>query len=128
MAFSAKLVLGEDTHNVLHFDYRFFQGTSETGRATTIVQGGRITLIVEHDGKDELAHWAADSRMMRIGKVVIPRRDGMGTTVISFVDAQCVDYLVTFDAKDNEPHLRTITLSARELSEGTAKLTNNWPA
>ena len=122
MAFLATLVLGEDIHSVLFYDYHFFQGTDQTGRATTIVQGGRLTLTLEHNGKDDLAHWAVDTHMMRNGKLVIPRRDGMGTLVVSFVD-----YRVSFDSTDDQPHQREITFSARELSEGTATLTNNWP-
>ena len=129
MSFIAKLQLqNEDEINVLQCGFRFRQGTDDTGKPTTVPQGGTINLILESNGNTELFDWMISPVHIKSGKITFFRYDTMSRMkVLEFENAHCVEYYESFDHEGEYPMQIQLTISAHIIRLNDSEFRNNWP-
>jgi type VI protein secretion system component Hcp len=127
MAFKAKLNVGGQDVNVLNLNYALKQETDATGRPSSITRGGKISLTVESTGDTTFFEWMTNNFERKDGTITYVKRDSDATMKqLKFTEAYVVDYKENFDATGENPVTETFTLSAREISVGSGKHTNEW--
>jgi hypothetical protein len=127
MSFKAKLNVGGQDVNVLNLNYALKQETDATGRPSSITRGGKISLTVESTGDTTFFEWMTNNFERKDGTITYVKRDSDATMKqLKFTEAYVVDYKENFDATGENPVTETFTLSAREISVGSGKHTNEW--
>jgi len=127
MSFKAKLNVGGQDVNVLSCNYALKQETDATGRPSSITRGGKINLIVESTGDTTFFEWMTNNFERKDGTITFVKRDSDATMKqLKFTEAYVVDYKENFDATGENPVTESFTLSAREISVGSGKHTNEW--
>ena len=127
MSFKAKLNVGGQDVNVLNCNYALKQETDATGRPSSITRGGKISLTVESTGDTTFFEWMTNNFERKDGTITYVKRDSDATMKqLKFTEAYVVDYKENFDATGENPVTETFTLSAREISVGSGKHTNEW--
>lgn len=127
MSFKAKLNVGGQDVNVLNCNYALKQETDATGRPSSITRGGKINLTVESTGDTTFFEWMTNNFERKDGTITYVKRDSDATMKqLKFTEAYVVDYKENFDATGENPVTETFTLSAREISVGSGKHTNEW--
>ena len=117
---------GQDV-NVLNLNYALKQETDATGRPSSITRGGKISLTVESTGDTTFFEWMTNNFERKDGTITYVKRDSDATMKqLKFTEAYVVDYKENFDATGENPVTETFTLSAREISVGSGKHTNEW--
>lgn len=129
MFFEAKFKVKDKEYNVLRAEYGFEQGTDEYGQPTTVVRGGKITITVQATEDVFLSEWVVDPHMRNEATLTYLKRTEAGATAkeITFIDAYCVGYTETFDAKQKDnPTIETITISAKGVNINDVEHRNEW--
>jgi len=127
MSFKAKLNVGGQDVNVLNCNYALKQETDATGRPSSITRGGKISLVVESTGDTTFFEWMTNNFERKDGTITFVKRDSDATMKqLKFTEAYVVDYKENFDATGENPVTESFTLSAREISVGSGKHTNEW--
>ena len=127
MSFKAKLNVGGKDVNVLNCNYSLKQETDATGRPSSITRGGKINLTVESTGDTTFFEWMTNNFERKDGTITFVKRDSDATMKqLKFTEAYVVDYKENFDATGDNPVTESFTLSAREISVGSGKHTNEW--
>lgn len=140
MSFKLKLEFGGLQYNVLNFEYNILQATDATGRPSSIVRGGKITVSVESTGNTDLFAATADSFSRGDGKIIFLKRDSDATLKeLVFEDAYIVEYTESFSgggvtgtskfdsASDQNPTIETVTFSAKKMGFKEDFVINEWP-
>ncbi|GGB00764.1 type VI secretion system tube protein TssD [Puia dinghuensis] len=127
MSFKAKLSVGGKEVNVLNCNYALKQETDATGRPSSITRGGKINLTVESTGDTTFFEWMTNNFERKDGTITFVKRDSDATMKqLKFTEAYLVDYRENFDATGENPVTESFTLSAREISAGSGKHSNEW--
>ena len=127
MSFKAKLNVGGKDVNVLNCNYSLKQETDATGRPSSITRGGKINLTVESTGDTTFFEWMTNNFERKDGTITFVKRDSDATMKqLKFTEDYVVDYKENFDATGDNPVTESFTLSAREISVGSGKHTNEW--
>ena len=127
MSFKARLKVGGSEYNILNCNYGLHQETDPTGRPSSIIRGGRITVTIESSTDNNLSDWAYSNFEMRDGSIVFLKRDTEATAKeLIFKNAYMVKYNENFDANGQNPMTETFTLSAKIIEMGTAAHENEW--
>ncbi len=127
MSFKAKFTAGAKEYNVLHASYSLKQETDATGRPSSITRGGKITITLEANGETDLADWMMNSWERKDGKLTWIKRDSNATQKeLHYKEAYMVDFKESFDHSNETPATITFTISAIEISTGSATYKNEW--
>jgi hypothetical protein len=130
VSFKAVLNLGDKKEiNVLECTFKFTQGVDHTGKVTSSPSGGTIKLIVESSGDTDLLSWMLGHDVTKNGTISFFKRDNESALKkLTFEDGICISYAETFSHAGEKPMLIDMTISARKIQVGTAKLENLWEA
>lgn len=137
MSFKVRMNLDGKQYNVLSVKYGLSQETDATGRPSSIVRGGKITVSVESTGDSALFEKVSSNYDRVDGEIVFLKRDtDAALKTLKFSEAYVVSYEETFSgggltsgvasAAENEATMETIVFSAREINMGNGTHTNEW--
>jgi hypothetical protein len=128
MAFKADFVVDGKTYRVLHFTYSFHQSTDNTGRVSSLVQGGTLTLEVESTKDTSLLEWMTADDMKKDGSVKFYSRTNQEQVLkeLKFNEAYMVSYTESFSTFGDNPMSEQFTLSAKKVSINNAVHENEW--
>lgn len=117
MAFQAKLeVDGISTAaRLLHCNYEVYQTTDKSGRPSSEVYIGPITVTFELCGQKAYNEWMADNWGQKSGKIIFVKSGKDGSLEeLEFKNAYVVRYTPNINCSDNSPATVTMTLSGAE--------------
>jgi hypothetical protein len=129
MAFKAKFTVDGKEFNVLNCSYHFYQETDVTGRPSSIVRGGQMTITLESSDDNTMAKWMVDSWGLKSGNVKFFKRDSETAIMkqVDFSDAYLVSFDETYSHESSMPMIITATLTAKKLTVGDATPhENDW--
>ncbi|WP_435524295.1 type VI secretion system tube protein TssD [Chryseobacterium indoltheticum] len=127
MSFKAKFKAAGIERNILAVDFGMLQETDLTGRPSSVTRGGKINLTVEGTGATDLFEWMTNSFERKDGSIVFIKRDSDATLKeLKFTEAYIVKYKEDFNSTGENPLTETFVLSAKEITLGSAKHTNEW--
>lgn len=128
MSFQAKSKGAGKDYHVLDCKYDLHQEVDKTGRPSSVKRGGRISLMVESTGENDLFEWKCDNYATKEGSGIYSKRDSDATMKEpKLKDAYMVFYNEKFSASTEAPMRISFTLSAREITLGNGHHTNAWP-
>lgn len=128
MSFLAKLIIDENTMNVLDCSFNFEQGADHTGKPSQRPKGGQINLLIETSKKIDFSEWIISQDSIKNGEIVFYRRDNLSSLKkITFKDAHCISYHESFNADDNDPFKTRLVVSAENISINSDEFKNLWP-
>lgn len=78
-------------HEILDCNFSFLQGTDPSGKATTKVHGGTITMTLSRLPSLEVIEWALQSRKYMDGCIVLTDAENNPIEKTYFRQAACVD-------------------------------------
>lgn len=112
---------------VMHVHYEFSQKVDTEGQMAGIPRGGFITIKVKalNDGNADLLNWMVAPNLAKDGAVEFNEtKSGNLMKKIEFKDAYCIGF--TEDWEEGVGHIEEITLSCREITNGSVTYTNPW--
>jgi len=128
MAFKASLTVDGKTYNVLACHYSFNQNVDTTGRPSSDVRGGTVSLTIESTDDNAIFNWMTDPHGFKDGKVTFFKRDQDSKMKdLEFKQAACINYSEAFDANSSSPMSLAFTLSAKEIVLNGDSHKNPWP-
>lgn len=128
MAFKATLSIDGKTFTVLSCHYAFHQNIDPTGRPSSDVRGGTVSISIESSDDSTIYTWMTDAHSFKDGKITFYKRDqDSKMKELEFKQAACIDYSESFDANSSSPMSTSFTLSAQELTLGGNSHANAWP-
>jgi len=127
MSFLAKLKVAGKEPTVLQCDYSLSQETDATGRPSAVTRGGKIHITIESTGDTTWIEWMTNNFERKDGSIVFIKRDNNATLKeLKFKEAYMVSYEEHFDSVSNNPLSESFVLSAKEISMGNGKHSNEW--
>lgn len=139
MSFKVNLEVNGITYELLNFEYKMFQETDASGRPSSVVRGGKLTVSLESTASTVFADAMADSFSRLEGKIIFLKRDtNAALKTIEFKEAYVVEYSESFSgggvtgstkfdtANDQNPTIETITFSAKTLIIGSTEFNKQW--
>jgi hypothetical protein len=127
MSFKVKLKTAGKEANILDLSYALKQETDATGRPSAVTRGGKISITVESTGDTTWFEWMCNNFERKDGTIVFVKRDTDATLKeLNFKEAYMVDYRENFSSINDKAVSETFTLSAKEITMGTGKHTNEW--
>jgi type VI secretion system TssD-like protein len=127
MSFKAQFKVSGKVVNVLNCNYALKQETDATGRPSSITRGGKINMTVESTGDTTFFEWMTNNFERKDGTITFIKRDSDATMKeLNFKEGYLVDYKENFDASGDNPVTESFTISAKEISVGSGKHTNEW--
>ena len=128
MAFKASLTVDGKTYNVLSCHYSFNQNVDSTGRPSSDVRGGTVSVTIESTDDKTIYNWMTDPHGFKDGKITFFKRDqDSKMKELEFKQAACINYSEAFDANSSSPMSLAFTLSAKEIVIGGDSHKNPWP-
>lgn len=128
MSFKSDLEIEGTKFKVLHCNYSLRQEFDETGRPSTTVRGGTITVTIDSSESADFFTWMADPYKMKNGKVIFYKRDEKDAVLkeLAFEDGYLVEYQENFDHKGDNPTTETFKISAKKITMGDGEHANEW--
>lgn len=127
MSFKCKFNVDGKQLNILNVSYDLYQEVDASGRPSSVTRGGTITLTVESTGDSFFFEWMTDNFQRKDGSVQYVKRDtDAKLKELNFKEGYLVKYKETFDATGSNPLVETFTISAKEITMGTASHVNEW--
>ena len=127
MSFKAKFKAGGLEMNVLSCDYALHQDVDATGRPSSITRGGIINLVLEATDDTKLFEWMTNSFDAKDGTITFFKRDSDAKLKeIEFKKAYLVSFGEQFVHEGSSPFNQALTISANEISMGSATHKNDW--
>jgi hypothetical protein len=128
MAFKATLSVDGKTFTVLTCHYALHQNIDSTGRPSSDVRGGTMSMTIESSDDNTIYTWMSDPHAFKDGSVTFYKRDqDSKMKEVDFTQAACIDYSESFDANSSGPMIISFTISAQQLQVGGDSHANNWP-
>lgn len=128
--FKATLKIEGKEFNVLKCYYVLDRDTDLSGRPSTDVRGGKVTLTVESSGETVFYDWMINAYAQKDGEIEFYKRnDPTPAKVLKFAEAYMVEYGEDFDvagSNKDQPMVETFTVSARKLTLG-GTFEKKWP-
>ncbi len=127
MSFLAKLIIDDDTMNILDCSFSFEQGADHSGKPSQRPRGGQIDVLIESTKKTDFLEWMLSTDSVKSGEIVFYKRDNLsGLKKIEFKNAFCLKYEESFHATDKDPFRTRLVISTKELSVNSTNYQNLW--
>ena len=128
--FKAVFKIEGEEFNVLKCHYVLDRDTDQSGRPSTDVRGGKITLQIESSQKTMFFDWIINAYAQKSGEVEFYKRnDPSPAKVLKFEEAYMVEYGEDFDVvgpNKEAPMVETFTVSSRKITLG-GTFEKIWP-
>lgn len=89
-------------YELRHADYELSRAVNLKGEVTSDVMGGRIRVVIDGFGDEDLFNWLFDAAKRRSGEVVTTDAHEKVIEKFSFADARAVKYRIHFDANTKD--------------------------
>jgi hypothetical protein len=128
MSFTANLTIAGKEVRVLHCSYTLNREVDATGRPSSMVHGGKISLEVESTDDNSLFEWMVDQFKTNDGTVTFKKRDqDSKMKELKWEKGYIVQYTEALDAIGDNPMTIHFVVSAEKLTVGGASHKNPWP-
>jgi hypothetical protein len=128
MAYKASVKIGSlEPLDVLSCSYAFSRNTDHKGKPVSDTSGGTVSLALESTEKSDIL------------ETMLNKQDAPQTVTIDFQQSESTASMKKIELKeafiiqfsesfsDGAPMVYQVTLSAKEMTIGSAKLINDWP-
>lgn len=102
-------------YELRHVDYELSRVVNHKGEVTSDVAGGKIRMVMDGFGDEDLFNWLFDSVKRRNGEVVTTDVQEKVIEKFSFANAKAVKYRLHFDANTKEAVSVVLVIEAGEL-------------
>ncbi len=131
MAQSAELKLDGKKSDLRYINYRFHRGSEETGKPSTRVKRGEITITKDslYD-KGSFTTWMSDPDMAKDGEIIIynDEKKDKPMKTIKWTNGFIIAYEETFSHETAAANtLETFTISAEKIEIDSSKFDFVWP-
>ena len=121
MSFTANLTIAGKEVRVLHCSYTLNREVDATGRPSSMVHGGKISLEVESTDDNSLFEWMVDQFKTNDGTVTFKKRDqDSKMKELKWEKGYIVQYTEALDAIGDNPMTIHFVVSAEKLTVGGA--------
>jgi Hemolysin coregulated protein Hcp (TssD) len=128
--FNATLKIEGKEFNVMTCHYVLDRDTDLSGRPSTDVRGGKVTIQIESSQDTMFFDWAINAYAQKDGEVeFFKRNDPSPAKVLKFEECYMVEYGEDFDVvggNKEQPMVETFTVSSRKLTLG-GTFEKIWP-
>ncbi|MEL6671119.1 MAG: type VI secretion system tube protein TssD [Bacteroidota bacterium] len=129
MSFNATLKLDSGEYRVLHCSYSLQRDIDFSGRPSSDVRGGTITVEIESSGDTSFFEWMTNPFTQQSGSIVFKKRNEDSTMKeMKFTDAYLVGLDESYDAVGDNPMTERLTFSAKTIALGNGEHENDWPS
>lgn len=97
------------------FEYGFQQGIDDTGKASTEVYGGTLTMTLSMLPPDTIIEWALNSRQYKKGAIIILNAQNEPQEKLLFENAACVNMSLDYTRKGRAYITTKVVLQAERL-------------
>ncbi len=128
MAFTANVSIGGKEFRVLHCTYSLHREVDATGRPSSMVHGGKVTIEIESTDDNSQFEWMVDQFKNQDGTITFKKRDqDSKMKELKWEKGYIVQYTESFDSTGDNPMTISFTISAEKISVGGASHKNPWP-
>lgn len=128
MSFEAKVSIAGKEARVLHASYSLNRDVDATGRPSSKVYGGKVTLEIEGTDDTSIFEWMVDQFQTKDGTITFLKRDSNSKMKeLKWEKGYVVGFSESFDSTGQNPLTVTFTVSAEKITVGNASHTNPWP-
>ena len=122
------LSLIKSGYELMNCQYSFQQGVDDTGKASTEVFGGTLSLTLPMLPPNVIVEWALDSRKYKDGVIVVLDEHNIPMEKILFKNAACINLSIDYTQKGESYTFTKIVLQAEKLMVGNGGLDfdNYW--
>lgn len=103
-------------YELRHADYELSRNVDHKGEIVSDIMGGRIRVVIDGFGDEEIFSWLFDPAKQENGEIVTT--DGNETVLekFTFAKAKAVKYRLHFDANTKDAVLAVLTIDAGEIT------------
>jgi Hemolysin coregulated protein Hcp (TssD) len=128
MSFTANLTISGKEVRVLHCSYSLYREVDATGKPSSMVHGGKISLEIESTDDNSLFEWMVDQFKTNDGTVTFKKRNqDSKMKELKWEKGYIVEYTEGLDAIGENPMTIHFVVSAEKISVGGASHKNPWP-
>lgn len=128
MSFKANLNIAGKEVRVLHCSYTLHREVDQTGRPSSTVYGGKISIEIESTDDNSLFEWMVDQFATKDGTVTFLKRDqDSKMKELKWEKGYIVQYTESIDAIGENPMSIHFVVSAEKITMGGASHKNPWP-
>jgi len=122
------LSLLKSGYEVANCEFSFQQGIDDTGKASTEVFGGTLSLTLPMLPPNDIIDWALDSLKYKKGVIVVLDEHNIPQEKIMFENAACINMSIDYTQKGESYTFTKVTLQAQKLMFGSGNIDfdNNW--
>jgi hypothetical protein len=110
--------LAKSGYELADFEFSFQQGTDDTGKASTEVFGGTLSMTLPMLPPNVIIEWALDSRKYKKGIIVVLDDHDVPQEKIMFENAACIGMGINYTQKGEAYIMTDLTLQAERLILG----------
>ncbi|MCD8031677.1 MAG: type VI secretion system needle protein Hcp [Bacteroides sp.] len=103
-------------YEVRHMDYELSRSVNQKGEIISDITGGKIRMVLEGFGDEELFTWLFDALQEEDGEIVTMDPDKRVVEKFTFDRARAVQYRLRFDADSREAVSAVVTIEAGVIS------------
>jgi hypothetical protein len=119
--------LAKNGYELTEFEFSFQQGTDDTGKASTEVFGGTLSMTLPMLPPNVIIEWALASRMYKKGVIVVLDDHNVPQEKIMFENAACMGMGINYTQKGEAYITTNLTLQAERLILGNGlEFDNFW--
>lgn len=108
-------------------EFSFQQGLDDTGKASTEVFGGTLSLALPTLPPKPIIEWALNSRKYNKGVIVMLDEHNIPQEKIMFDNAACISMSIDYTQKGEAYIITSIVIQAENLILGNGiEFTNHW--
>ena len=129
MAYKATLKLDTAEYDVLHCSYAFNRDFDSKGKPSSIIYGGTVSMSIEATSDTSIVEAMVNNTAKAVDGSVTWKNPTTDSTmkVLEFKTGFIVDYTESFSNSGGDAMAISFTISAQELSIGSAEHINEWP-
>lgn len=106
-------------YELRHADYELSRSVNHKGDITSDVAGGRIRVVIDGFGDENLFEWLFDPAKRMNGEVVVTDSHEKVMEKFIFSDARAVQYKLHFDANTEDAVSAIVVMEAGEIKTNT---------
>ena len=128
MSFTAKIKIGSKEFRALHCSYSLNREVDATGRPSSMVHGGTISLEIESTDDNSIFEWMVDQFKNQDGSVTFMKRDADSKMKeLKWEKGYVIQYTEALDSTGDNPMTIHFVVSAEKITVGSASHKNPWP-
>ena len=128
MAFDSKITISGQKFDALYVSYEFERDVDQKGRPSSHVYGGKITAIVESTDSTAILESMFSEHKPISGDITFKQgNEDAEMKKLEFKEAYVTKFKEEFERKDKSPMTIAFTLTAKEISCGSATHKEEWP-